>query len=133
MRESNPCPTIPRSWSCMMRSVDSMRSRSNLILKTSNNLQFGMDWVQLSSTKHSRPHHHRWQVYLPTNSDASGLNTPIDGSHDATSTAYKTCVSTWLGPTLGLATTVQRHLIASAWGTTIDRKIMSPWLEGHNG
>ena len=47
--------------------------------------------------------------------------------------AYKTCVSAWLGPTLGLAANTQRHLIASASETYIDRKIRIPWLEVHGG
>jgi hypothetical protein len=38
------------------------------------------------------------------NSDASGFNTSTGGPHDAASAAYKTCVSAWLGHTLGLAT-----------------------------
>jgi hypothetical protein len=70
--------------------------------------------IQLSSIKHLRPHHHRRQVYLLINSDVSRLNTPTNGSYDAALAAYKTCVSVWLGPTLGLAATTQRHLIALA-------------------
>jgi hypothetical protein len=45
----------------------------------------------------------------------------------------KTCVSPWLGPTLDLAATAQRSFIASASETSIDRKIMILWLEGHGG
>jgi len=79
--------------------------------------------IQRMSTKHSRPRHHRWQVYLPTNSDASRLNTPTGGRHDAASAAYKTCVFAWLDPTLGPAATA----LASEIG--IDKKIRIPWLE----
>jgi hypothetical protein len=71
--------------------------------------------IKRRSTKQLRPYHHRWQVYLPANSDASGLNTPTGGLHDAALAAYKTCVFAWLDPTLGLTTTAWRHLIASAW------------------
>jgi hypothetical protein len=83
------------------------------------------------STKHSRPHHHMWQVYRPVNSDASELNNPTSGPHDVISAVYKTCVCTCLNPMLGLSTTVQRCLIASASETCIDRKIMILWLDGH--
>jgi len=85
--------------------------------------------IQRRSTKHSRPRHHRWQVCLPINSDASRLNTPTGGPHGAASATYRTCVSAWLGPTLGLAATAQMRLIGLASEIGIDKKIRIPWLE----
>ena len=85
--------------------------------------------IQRRSTKHSRPRHTGDKSISLQIVMQSRLNTPTGGPRDAASAAYKTCVSTWLGPTLGLAATAHMRLIALASEIGIDKKIRIPWLE----